>query len=768
MKRGVFFSIDALLSFTIILIIILLAFPLVKVNKYDAPIAGDILVALSSLKMGEISDSYIQSLIVSGVLDQNKTALEQIGMLTITDESLAKTITSIILEELETKENIGIWYGNKLIYSHNNTAYENASNILTERHIISGIGGLNGTGFLSGYSARAFLSSTYITAYSYFGGYVGEGNLSKRIDYSGNISSAEIELAINNNFTLYINGINSGNYSKSPSDITPIKYSLNNYLNNFVSGENIIELRGINLYVAGGYIKMTYEANANSSQETKKYLPGINGIVNLYDGLSVNGQLNSMDIFLHYKLPYQSSLIIGNTTIWNGSSSTENTTSISNSQISSLLNYNQLSNITTPIRFGSQNFSFNSNNTGGNADVILITDVSGSMNWRMNSDASGIERNCTNPLTFSDPSTSRISVARCLDLQFVSTILQSNNNRVGLVSLGSSSNSYVNLTNNATLLNNTINNYAAGQMTCISCAINRAYLMLQQNSNSTRQKYIITMTDGVANIRSTPQCYNIKDASITNISSTTAFAIGESGAITAYTNSQWVSVKNASTSNLNGVDLLNNTYGFAVGNSYQLFRWNGTSWSWQQDLGGDNLYGVSIFNRTLAFAAGDNGKIAKWNGTSWTEYQTITGSGGVNFKDIKLLNATLGFAIANSGRIFRWNGSNTNWYEYQDLGNDNLKSIDMFNGTYGIIASDSRKIFNWNGTSWNLQQTLGTGISPADVDIYNSTLAFISTTNGLIYKKIGNNAWTQEAYISTNSYLNTIRIINNTYGFAVG
>ena len=64
MKRGIFFSIDALLSFTIILMIILLAFPLVKLNKYDAPIARDILVTLSSLKIGEISNSYIQSLII--------------------------------------------------------------------------------------------------------------------------------------------------------------------------------------------------------------------------------------------------------------------------------------------------------------------------------------------------------------------------------------------------------------------------------------------------------------------------------------------------------------------------------------------------------------------------------------------------------------------------------------------------------------------------------------------------------------------------------
>src|SRR3989344_2143192 len=486
MKRGVFFSIDALLSFTIILIIILLAFPLVKVNKYDAPIAGDILVALSSLKMGEISDSYIQSLIVSGVLDQNKTALEQIGMLTITDESLAKTITSIILEELETKENIGIWYGNKLIYSHNNTAYENASNILTERHIISGIGGLNGTGFLSGYSARAFLSSTYITAYSYFGGYVGEGNLSKRIDYSGNISSAEIELAINNNFTLYINGINSGNYSKSPSDTTPIKYSLDGYKDNFISGENTIELEGINLY----------------------------------DGLSVNEQLTSMDIFLHYRLPYDSFLNIGNTTIWNGSSDVDSTVSISNTQLSSILNYGLLSNSTVPIRLGSQNFSVILNDTG-NADVILITAASDSMNYSISQDGIlGIRRNCTDPLLY-DPTTARISLAQCLDKEFIDSILNLSGNRMAIINYfgeqlegGGSRKGLVNrtdiLTGNAQLLKDAVDSYTTnfplqGENyllphggACISCSINSAWKILKENSNtSTRKQFVIVMSDGV-------------------------------------------------------------------------------------------------------------------------------------------------------------------------------------------------------------------------------------------------------------------------------
>ena len=82
------------------------------------------------------------------------------------------------------------------------------------------------------------------------------------------------------------------------------KYSLNNYTSNFISGSNNLEFKGNNLNIAGGFIKITYDTNASAPQETKQYLPGVNGTVNLYDGISTNGQLNQMEISLHYKIPY--------------------------------------------------------------------------------------------------------------------------------------------------------------------------------------------------------------------------------------------------------------------------------------------------------------------------------------------------------------------------------------------------------------------------------------------------------------------------------
>ncbi|MGV8142702.1 MAG: VWA domain-containing protein [Candidatus Pacearchaeota archaeon] len=756
-KRGVFFSLDAIVALGIILTVIIIAFPQIQKNQNNTELPSDILTTLSSLKISDIDDPEIIQLISQGVLDGDRSVMEQIGILSIKNETLAKQIASLVLENLNTNENLGIWYGNKLIFSLNKTAYENSSNVLTERYIVSGLGGLNSTSSVDGYSARGFLSGTYQTSYEYFGGYVGDGNISKTVSYSGTINSADIELAINKNFTVYINGNNAGTYAASTVETTPVKYSLNSYIQHFNSGNNLIELKGNNLYIAGGYIRITYDANASFQETNKTYLPGINGTVNLYDGIATEGQLDSMNIFLHYNIPYSSFLKIGNVTVWNNSAAGENTTILSNSYLSTVLSYNSLSNTTTPIRFGSENLSLNTNLSSGNADVILITDVSGSMDASLGGGTS-VNRTCSDPL-INDPSTKRISLAKCLDQEFVRTVLAGSNNRVGLVSFSGSSNNYVNLTNNISLLNTTITQYVVGGGTCVSCAINRAYLILQSLSNSSRNKYVIVMTDGATNTRSTSICYDSLAFASTQSGSSTS-QVGRAGASAKYI-SVWSATSNPSTGNINNVDMLNDTFAFAVGDSYKIFQWNGATWTQNVDLGSTNIKGINFYNSTGAFAVGDSGKIARWSGSSWSEF---TDTGNDNFKDVSMVNATLGFAVGDSGKIFRWNGAT--WTQFVDVGNENLKAIDMYNATFGLAGGSSTgQIYRWNGTAWPLELTL---YPVGDLDIFNGTHTFMVSTNDNIYKRTGYvGAWSGAGYTASGDLL-AVKIINSSLGFAAG
>ncbi len=762
-NKGVFFTIDAVIALGMIVIVLLFAFPLLKPAERETNIPKDMINILTSLKVGEIPNAQIQSWISQRLIEPERKIVEQIGLLSIKNLSLAKSLTDIVFQSLNIKENIGIWYGNNLIYSTNNTPYETAKNIETERFIVSGIGGLNGTGLISGYSARGYLSNNFKTEYFYFGGYVGDGNITKKINYNGTIISANIELVISKNFTLFINGQNAGNYVKSSSDTIPTTYDLYAHLGKFLPGMNSIEFRGDSFYIAGGYIKITYDSNNTFYQSnSKQYLSGIDGIVNLYDGLSIPGQLQSMDISLHHKIPYNSFLSIGNITIWNGSNSSETTVTISNSQLSSMLDYNQLSNKTTPLRFGSENLSLFSNVSSGNADVILITDVSGSMNGVVSGTGSSVVRNCSDPLLYNS-NTQRLSLAKCLDEQFIYTILSGNNNRVGLVAFSSSANNVVNLTSNVTLLNNTVHSYVPSGGTCVSCAINRAYLVLQSDSqSSTRQRYIITMTDGATNIRSTNLCYNIEGADSNSSMASMPIQVGSAGASAKFSPfAGWQSIAPGLNPQLNNIGVIDNSLAYAVASNYEIWRWNGTIWGNHVDLGNQNLYGIDLLNTTLGFAVGASGKIVKYNGTNWSEFQDI---GTLDIRDIKFVNQSSAFAVGASGKIYKWNGTGI-WYELVDIGNQNFRSLDIFNSSYGLAVGGNGAIWQFNGTGWKLQQTVSYTLT--DIDIFNASLAYAVSAEGVIVKQIGTTPWEYGNYWGSYS-LNTLMILNETYGFAAG
>lgn len=139
-KKAVFFSTDALVALMIILITILAAYPLIKHSKQETRLNSDILNALSSLKIGEMDNSYVHQLISQGkITDLNKPVLEQIGDFYSKNDSEAKTLAQEFLSALKSEKNIGVWYDNELLASINKTGYENAENIDVSRQTISGV-----------------------------------------------------------------------------------------------------------------------------------------------------------------------------------------------------------------------------------------------------------------------------------------------------------------------------------------------------------------------------------------------------------------------------------------------------------------------------------------------------------------------------------------------------------------------------------------------------------------------------------------------------
>lgn len=150
----------------------------------------------------------------------------------------------------------------------------------------------------------------------------------------------------------------------------------------------------------------------------------------------------------------------------------------------------------------------------GIADVVLVNDVSGSMGWRMDSTNDGTNMpvsECWNTTRLYNPGTSRISVLRCLAINFTNSILSIPGNKVGLAAYTTRLwSSHPLSTDNASLINN-ISRYTEQSTTCICCGINKAYDIINESYNVSRKRYTIVMSDGQANqicssscIRATP------------------------------------------------------------------------------------------------------------------------------------------------------------------------------------------------------------------------------------------------------------------------
>jgi len=371
-SKGIFFSIDALIALLMILLVLLVAIPTMKQNKLESKIDEDILVSLSSITAEEFDNTYVQSLISSGIIKEpKKSILEQIGNFYVTDPVIATNIANEFLSSIETKENIGIWLENSLVSSKNTTSMESARQVETSRQIISGVMlGQN----ISGFSARAFLSSGVRTSYTYFGGYVGDGNISLPIEYNGTIKSVVMELAINSPFSVYVNDNLAGNFAASPSVTTPSVYNLP--ITNFHAGSNTLEIRGTYLYIAGGFVKLTYNSEAQYQLPVKYYFPGVDGLINTYDGFYVPNNITSMDISLHINSNKSFFLNIGNASIYRNTTNGVQTINLNNNYLSSKLNYNSLTKKTVPIRLGLENATFEVNVT---LELISVYDGSATM-----------------------------------------------------------------------------------------------------------------------------------------------------------------------------------------------------------------------------------------------------------------------------------------------------------------------------------------------------------------------------------------------------
>ena len=538
MIKGLVFSLDIVIGIFLLLIVLISSFYLFSVPEvyeergYEQQklIANDFLNSLAELKVSEAAtqSKTIENLILDGNITEDEQELSVLNLIltffarykdenNTVKKEIAENITKEMANSVKILKNINfsLSVGNDFIVGN----YTNTSDKIVVSSLIENTYSSEEPKY--GYMARGYLSGieTERASYLYFGGFVGQGNLSFNLyipENAENITSAYLEVSAGSNFSLFVNNNFSGNFfinSSAGNFSANIKSSVN--VSNFRRGNNTIKIvfntsNLTEMYLGGGFLRVNYNTTElfeekESGKQRYNFL-GIEGIINLYDGFYIPGNLTNINIYLHYYNNLSGGsifLTIANATVFESNEVGEVNISLNNSNISSSianngLSYYNISKLTIPIRLGMKSITFTEQEVG-NADVVLITDLSGSMNWRMNSSDTGIERSCDDPLLY-DPSTKRISVAKCLDKDFVRIIMNLSGNRMGLVGFNSNAYKYTPTLNyTKEQLISEIDSYPDSPSggTCICCAINKAYQLLQQYSNASRDKYIIVMSDGI-------------------------------------------------------------------------------------------------------------------------------------------------------------------------------------------------------------------------------------------------------------------------------
>ncbi|MFH0835178.1 MAG: vWA domain-containing protein [Candidatus Micrarchaeota archaeon] len=807
MQKGMVFSIDALVAF-LLLTTALGAFALTQHIFVSTSVVGESAHAVaqdgvSVLAKARIYDvrrlPEVDALFQSGALgasDLNKSVLEVLGAFWAANNSgnfsAALSLSRAVLSPA-MPENVqwAVRIEEDIVY---NTSTPSVQHLMAvSRRLVSGVASqLPSTGCV----ARAFVErirGKHEKAYAFFGGFIGEGNITaivRGVPQDALVENVVLEINAGDNLSLFANGIPCGSFTKTAGNYSVDSWTVtvpsclgalvkggdNNFSINFTG--SLLQ----NKYAGGGFVAVTYNTSIMSpppQYSMAEYLTGVDGLFNTYSSFYVPGTVTLASAHLRFLNNYTTMLFVGNKTLmsWNGTNETQ-TVDIPNANFSAAFpDYSAISMRTVPVRM-----KVVANVTGGygNADIVLITDVSGSMDWRMDSDSTyGVNRTrtCNDTALYEQGNSQRMSVARCVDEDFVDAVMEGVGNKLALVSFSTGISNYTELTNNSAYLDSVIEDYQPTSSTCICCAINKAYEILAAQSGVNRSRFIIVMSDGVPNVRCVPTCsadlrsvsmynstrgfavgtnglamqwdganwtaddtpsdsYDLYGVSATQ--SARAFSSGESGKIYKWTGgSAWTQDTDTGSNTHYAVSLYNSSLAFSVGSSGKIFRWLGSSWAEQADMGNNALYGVSVYNGSLAFAVGDSGKIERWLGGSWMEQ---TDTGGNVFYAVKAYNGSLAFAVGDSGKIYRWLGGS--WAQDTDSGGNTFYAVDIWNGSLAFAAGSSGLIYRWNGASWQ-SQTSPTSSSIRGLSFVNGTYAKAVTSDGEILSWNGA-SWTEE------------------------
>ena len=261
-KKAYYFSLDALMAIVIIFGVILFLHPVSKAKVPEIHLQDDIISTLSYITVQDYlssngaGKSYIQSLInTKNITNLNQSLLEllvELDALEVDNGNAAKYLAAKFFEsDINYTNSIGLKFGNSQIYPDISVAnlddLSSKKDVWTSRGFISGIMKPEAGGSITGFTAIARLTKKYNSEYFYFGGFAGQGNITAKMHYEGEIKQASVEAVFSDGFNVYVNNNFAGSFDKSIDDKTPKKYSISTskFLEYFLNSLIIVSLANL-------------------------------------------------------------------------------------------------------------------------------------------------------------------------------------------------------------------------------------------------------------------------------------------------------------------------------------------------------------------------------------------------------------------------------------------------------------------------------------------------------------------------------------------
>ena len=528
-RKGFLLTIDALLASMLFLTALFLLFSTqvtVDDTFYAQRAAQDVIASLNTITLEEYSQYYPQALDITDntTLTGNDSLLYSLSLLYVTADPrlapLAASLENHIPEHLWLRLELRTGLGTTSLYEQTPPTLERSQSVARQQ-----ITGIDEGQPVAGSSSTAYLTrlrDKQTRSFTYFGGFVGQGEITVQLelpaDIDGRMLSLAAELDVPQTFELQTNGNSCGSYDPVQPVTVPDAFNLSSCIPYIVPGTNFFTLSFAdmtNASVQGGFIRATYTTDTfttNPDLTTTVYrFPEIEGVVNLYDAFTAPAPIDDIQVYLHYNNPdptVRAYLALGELVVYESNATGDvSVTLTSQDLIDAGVDYRRFDNTTVPLRFAAFNAATETV-LGGNADVVLVTDYSASMMKSISSwdqgDVQGGQsavRACDNRI-YGNPNIRRTHLARCLDKEVLEILFDTPGNRLWPVH-------YVN--NQVYWYNNPEDSEALGGFfetftsvfpqqgsgkTCMSCALAQAHEIFAAQP-SDRPKFVILMSDGL-------------------------------------------------------------------------------------------------------------------------------------------------------------------------------------------------------------------------------------------------------------------------------